>query len=593
MSSRLPDGHELGHYRILGRLGSGGMADVYRAEDLKLGREVALKVLPPEFGRNENAVSRFQSEVRSSASLNHRNIVTVFEVGEHDGLHYYAMRLLSGGDLRHRINAGMRPDEALWVLREIADAFVQAHGRGFVHRDVTPGNIMFDEQGHPVLTDFGIAKALQSSSRLTATGASMGTPRYMSPEQARGRPVDARADLYSLGVVLYEMLTGQPPFDAEEALALIFKHVTEPVPRLPESLAPYQDLVDGLLAKDPDERIASAEALIDAIEPLMQIAQGGSPAPGTGGADQDVRTQQNPTLRQSGPRTSMPRPPATRATDPGQAAAARAAAEQAARDEAARAEQAAREKAQQEAEAQREATERAERAERERLAAENSRKAAEEKRQRDAAQLAAQQAQDKAAQEQRAAEEAAREEANAKQAAENARQAEEKRRQKAAADAAAAAAAEKAAEEQAARRAKEAEEKRQRDAALAAEKQAKAQAERERAAAEKAQRDAAAAAAAEAQAEQKRQQKAAAEAAAEEKRQRDQAERERKAAAATAAAQAKAAAQAQQRAAAEQAKRDKAAAAAAKRQRKPVCARRPAATPTNDAAACCGSVQAR
>ena len=318
MSSRLPDGHELGHYRILGRLGSGGMADVYRAEDLKLGREVALKVLPPEFGRNENAVSRFQSEVRSSASLNHRNIVTVFEVGEHDGLHYYAMRLLSGGDLRHRINAGMRPDEALWVLREIADAFVQAHGRGFVHRDVTPGNIMFDEQGHPVLTDFGIAKALQSSSRLTATGASMGTPRYMSPEQARGRPVDARADLYSLGVVLYEMLTGQPPFDAEEALALIFKHVTEPVPRLPESLAPYQNLVDGLLAKDPDERIASAEALIDAIDPLMQIAQGGSPAPGTGSADQDVRTQQNPTLRQSGPRTSMPRPPATRVTDPGQ-----------------------------------------------------------------------------------------------------------------------------------------------------------------------------------------------------------------------------------------------------------------------------------
>lgn len=593
MSSRLPDGHELGHYRILGRLGSGGMADVYRAEDLKLGREVALKVLPPEFGRNENAVSRFQSEVRSSASLNHRNIVTVFEVGEHDGLHYYAMRLLSGGDLRHRINAGMRPDEALWVLREIADAFVQAHGRGFVHRDVTPGNIMFDEQGHPVLTDFGIAKALQSSSRLTATGASMGTPRYMSPEQARGRPVDARADLYSLGVVLYEMLTGQPPFDAEEALALIFKHVTEPVPRLPESLAPYQDLVDGLLAKDPDERIASAEALIDAIEPLMQIAQGGSPAPGTGGADQDVRTQQNPTLRQSGPRTSMPRPPATRATDPGQAAAARAAAEQAARDEAARAEQAAREKAQQEAEAQREATERAERAERERLAAENSRKAAEEKRQRDAAQLAAQQAQDKAAQEQRAAEEAAREEANAKQAAENARQAEEKRRQKAAADAAAAAAAEKAAEEQAARRAKEAEEKRQRDAALAAEKQAKAQAERERAAAEKAQRDAAAAAAAEAQAEQKRQQRPPPR-----PRQKKSANVIRLSANARPPPPQRRR-RPRQRPRHSNVRRLSRRSATRrrrlppKRQRKPVCARRPAATPTNDAAACCGSVQAR
>ncbi|MDP9140094.1 MAG: protein kinase, partial [Pseudomonadota bacterium] len=265
----LEAGTLLGNYKILGQLGSGGMADVYKAEDQTLGRIVALKVLPPEFGRNPQLVARFEKEVRSSASLNHAGIVTVFEVGRDQGVHYYSMRLLTGGDLRGRIERGMSEVESLSILREITDAFVHAHAAGFVHRDVKPENILFDEQGRPVLTDFGIAKIMSSESKMTATGVSIGTPRYISPEQARGRPVDARADIYSLGVILYEMLTGHPPYDAEESLAVIFKHVTEPIPRLPENLARFQPIIDSLMAKEPAQRPSSSTELLRLIDELL------------------------------------------------------------------------------------------------------------------------------------------------------------------------------------------------------------------------------------------------------------------------------------------------------------------------------------
>src|SRR5689334_6890635 len=247
--SGLEPGYQIGNYRIVRSLGSGGMADVYEAHDINLDRHVALKILPIEYCRNAELVARFQKEVRAAAKLNHRNIVTVFEVGQQDSWHYFSMRLLTGGDLRRRIERGLAPVEALAILRELADAFAHAHARGFVHRDVKPENVMFDEQGFPVLTDFGIAKALDAESRMTRTGMTMGTPRYLSPEQASGKPVDARADLYSLGVMLYEMLTGRPPYDAEESMAVIFKHVTEPIPQLPESFLRYQPLLEKLMAK--------------------------------------------------------------------------------------------------------------------------------------------------------------------------------------------------------------------------------------------------------------------------------------------------------------------------------------------------------
>ena len=315
----LGPGTELGHYTILRSLGSGGMADVFEAQDTMLDRHVALKVLPIEYCRNPQLVARFQKEVRAAAKLNHRNIVTVFEVGQQDQYHYFSMRLLTGGDLRKRIEQGLSPIEALAILRELADAFAHAHARGFVHRDVKPENVMFDEQGFPVLTDFGIAKALDANTHMTRTGMTMGTPRYLSPEQASGKPVDARADLYSLGVMFYEMLTGRPPYDAEESMAVIFKHVTEPVPVLPPEVLRYQPLLESLMAKDADKRIASAGDLIQAIDAL-------SPRTGTGEIKQSqLRTAESPLLaglltpsplRTPAPKTPAPKTPAPKTPAP-------------------------------------------------------------------------------------------------------------------------------------------------------------------------------------------------------------------------------------------------------------------------------------
>ncbi|MEQ1440464.1 serine/threonine-protein kinase [Fontimonas sp. SYSU GA230001] len=262
----LTAGTSFSHYRIIRPLGSGGMADVYEAEDAKLGRRVALKILPPELGRQPEFVRRFQKEVRAAASLNHPGIVTVFEVGESEGLPFYAMQLLGGGDLCSRIKRGVRPAEALAIAREIAEAFDHAHSRGFVHRDVKPANVMFDERGHAVLTDFGIVKGTAGETRLTAAGAAIGTPHYMSPEQARGQAVDARTDLYSLGVVLFEMLEGHVPYDAPEAISVIFRQISEPVPRLSAGNARYQTLIDTLMAKTPADRPSSAKVLIDLLD---------------------------------------------------------------------------------------------------------------------------------------------------------------------------------------------------------------------------------------------------------------------------------------------------------------------------------------
>jgi serine/threonine protein kinase len=268
----LTAGTALGKYKILRLLGTGGMADVYEAEDQQLGRRVALKVLPPEFARDPKAVARFEKEVRAAASLNHASIVTIFEVDHAENLHFCAMRLLTGGDLRARIDKGLSQAQALEIMREITGAFVHAHNSGFVHRDVKPENILFDEQGRAILTDFGIAKAMSSESKMTATGVSIGTPRYISPEQARGLTVDGRADIYSLGVIFYEMLTGKLPFLAEDSLAIIFMHVTEPIPRLPAPLARFQGLVDALMAKEPSQRPATADEVLKLLRAFADVA---------------------------------------------------------------------------------------------------------------------------------------------------------------------------------------------------------------------------------------------------------------------------------------------------------------------------------
>ncbi|MEN8720517.1 MAG: serine/threonine-protein kinase, partial [Oceanococcaceae bacterium] len=266
MAHQLAAGQKLGHLTVVKLLGSGGMADVYEAVDGRLGRHVAMKVLPREYSRNQDFIMRFEREVKASAALSHPNIVTVFEFGSEDDLNYYTMRLLNGGDLRDRITKGMTLIEVLMTMRGVLQAFQHAHARGFVHRDVKPENIMFDEMGTPTLTDFGIAKVLDSQTQMTQTGMAVGTPRYISPEQATGKPVDGRSDLYSLGCILFEMLTGSSPYKAETPIATIFQHVNEPIPRLDDEFGAFQPLLDRLMAKSPETRMQNAEEAMEFID---------------------------------------------------------------------------------------------------------------------------------------------------------------------------------------------------------------------------------------------------------------------------------------------------------------------------------------
>ncbi len=261
-------------YLIKREIGVGGMATVYLAVQTSLEREVALKVMTPALVSDPNFSRRFLMEARTLASLSHPNIVAVYDVGvTEQGLHYFSMQHLPGGDFAHRIRSSPSQQEIVRVLGGVARALGFAHLRGFVHRDVSPANVLFDVSDNPILTDFGIARAVSSNSRLTNAGVSVGTSHYMSPEQARGGNVDARSDLYSLGAVAYEALTGKPPFDGEDGFAIAYAHVFEPVPRLPEHLSHWQPLVDRALAKDPAERYTDAEQFVDALSEV--VARGG------------------------------------------------------------------------------------------------------------------------------------------------------------------------------------------------------------------------------------------------------------------------------------------------------------------------------
>ena len=264
-------------------LGRGGMATVYLAFQEKLQREVAVKILSPHLLQDTEFTSRFVKEAETAAKLHHSSIIPIYDIGEAGPSRYIVMEYLEE-TLKDRTRKGpLDSQSALLILWQIADALAYAHKKGFIHRDIKPENIMFRADGTAVLTDFGIAKAAGSSSTLTKAGTTIGSPHYMSPEQAKGQGIDGRSDLYSLGCVFYEMLTGKPPFDAEDVFAVIVKHCQDPVPLLRGSLSGFQPLLDRMMAKRAEDRPQSAEELLGLINQVwpMGDADGGSgKAPG-------------------------------------------------------------------------------------------------------------------------------------------------------------------------------------------------------------------------------------------------------------------------------------------------------------------------
>jgi beta-lactam-binding protein with PASTA domain len=268
-----------GRYRVLRRIGSGGMADVYCAEDTHLGRQVAIKVLHRRFAQDQEFVERFRREAKSAAGLNHPNVVGVFDRGEHEGTYYIAMELLEGQTLKDIVaaEAPLPQERVIDLGLQILQAAGFAHSHGVIHRDFKPHNVIVDQHGHAKVTDFGIARA--GASEMTETGSIMGTAQYLSPEQAQGHAVTATSDVYSIGVMLYEMLAGRLPFEGDSAVAVALKHLSEPPAPIsqwrPDVHPALEAVVMAALAKDPAQRWQSAEDLAAGLEAARtQIAAG-------------------------------------------------------------------------------------------------------------------------------------------------------------------------------------------------------------------------------------------------------------------------------------------------------------------------------
>lgn len=254
------------------------MASVYLAVQESLNRRVVLK-LPKKF-TDVYQSARFVNEGRIIASLNHRNIITIYDIGVVGERHYFSMEYLHGGDLEERIIRGISPDDALDLVEAIGGCLEFVHRKDIIHRDIKPANILFHRDGTPVLTDFGVAKQTEADSKLTRDGTTLGSPYYISPEQAECKPLDGRADIYSLGVILYEMLTGKKPYEGNSDIQIIIAHLTEPVPSLPPELARYQGLLDRMIAKEPGERFASAGEMVEYIQTIRSDGLSSAPAAG-------------------------------------------------------------------------------------------------------------------------------------------------------------------------------------------------------------------------------------------------------------------------------------------------------------------------
>jgi serine/threonine protein kinase len=252
-------------YRFIRKLGLTEHSAVYLAEKESADLKVVLKVLRqvPDVDDSVGAFDRFLQEYELIAELDHPNIVKIFDLGVGDDHAHIAMEYLEGGDLKHKLVEGINVPTAERYFRQTASALGEIHKVGILHRDLKPGNIMLRSDDSIALIDFGLAKRLRLKMEITGSGEIFGTPYYMSPEQGHGNDVDVRSDLYSLGVIFYEMLTGEKPFTASSAMGIIYKHAKAPVPLLPQHLSKYQALMNMLLAKDPDNRLQSAEEILE------------------------------------------------------------------------------------------------------------------------------------------------------------------------------------------------------------------------------------------------------------------------------------------------------------------------------------------
>lgn len=256
-------------YRILRKIRQGGMSTVYLAVQQSVDREVAIKVMSPALNNDPSFGSRFYREAKIVGKLSHPNIVSIYDVGSHKHYNYIAMDYLPGKPLTERIKRGIPLEESLSIVKDIASALDYAHQQGFIHRDIKPDNILFRADGGAVLCDFGIAKSIKTDLNMTSIGSVLGTPHYMSPEQAQGKTINQCADLYSLGIVFYEMLTGQPPFTNEDPVAVAVKHLTAPIPKLPSEYRALQAVINTLLAKNPADRYQSGQQLMEALDNLQ------------------------------------------------------------------------------------------------------------------------------------------------------------------------------------------------------------------------------------------------------------------------------------------------------------------------------------